>query len=111
VEEIIEFMGITFHLSPGQRACFKYEDGTYTGYASNRTKLDTFFQILTDIEADKRRRQWEAIPPNIRKLAEQIHKRRNPEKITAAICGMIRTGAILGVNGGLKNEHDRSGTA
>jgi len=111
VEEIIEFMGITFHLSPGQRACFKYEDGTYTGYASNRTKLDTFSQILTDIEADKRRRQWEAIPPNIRKLAEQIHKRRNPEKITAAICGMIRTGAILGVNGGLKNEHDRSGTA
>lgn len=80
MEEIIEFMGITFHLSPGQRACFKYEDGTYTGYASNRTKLDTFFQILTDIEADKRRRQWEAIPPNIRKLAEQIHKRRNPEK-------------------------------
>lgn len=62
--------------------------------------MDTFFRILTDIEADKRRRQWEAIPPNIRKLAEQIYKRRNPEKITAAICEMIRTGAILGVKGG-----------
>ena len=109
--ETFECGGITFHLATGQRACFKYEDGTYTGYASNRTKLDTFFRILTDIEADKRRRQWEAIPPNIRKLAEQIHKRRNPEKITAAICEMIRTGAILGVNGGLKNEHDRPGTA
>ena len=55
VEEIIEFMGITFHLSPGQRACFKYEDGTYTGYASNRTKLDTFFP-----DSDRHRGRQEA---------------------------------------------------
>lgn len=102
VEEIIKFMGITFHLSPGQRACFKYEDGTYTGYASNRTKLDTFFRILTDIEADKRRRQWEAIPPNIRKLAERIHEKQDPEKVTAALCDIIRIWGALGEKGRAK---------
>ena len=109
--ETFECGGITFHLSPGQKACFKYENGTYTGYASNRTKLDTFFRILADIEADKKRRQWEAIPPNIRKLAEQIHGKQDPEKVTAALCDIIRVWAAWEEKGGLKDGHDKPGIA
>ena len=45
---------------------------------------------------DKDKAMIQAIPPNIRKLAEQIHKKRNPKKITAAICGMTRLESFSG---------------
>ena len=75
MNETIVLHGITFHLIPGQKPCFQYdmESGTYTGYIDPDIDMDSLMELLDAIEEDKRR--YEAIPPNILKLALHMHRR------------------------------------
>ena len=90
MSDTIVFRGVTYHLIPGLAPCFQYDmkTNTYTGYVDPKLKFDKFVELANAIDADKRSR-YEAIPPNIRKLAEYIHTKRNPKLVTEALIAYL----------------------
>ena len=92
MNETIVYHGITFHLIPGQKPCFQYdiENAVYTGYIDPDIDMDSLMELLDAIEEDKRQR-YEAIPPNILKLA--LHMRRkgiDPKVGTEMLCALLK---------------------
>ena len=92
--DTLEFHGVTFYHIPGQKACFKVENGIHYGYVSPRAHSDTLYKLIDAIKEDKRRR-LEELPPNIRRLVERIYQKPNPKKIIAVICELIQSGAVF----------------
>lgn len=91
MNETIVYRGITFHLIPGQKPCFQYdiERAVYTGYIAPDIDMDSLMELLDAIEEDKRR--YEAIPPNILKLAQHMRKKGIDPKVGAdMLCALLK---------------------
>ena len=76
---------------PGQKPCFQYdiERAVYTGYIAPDIDMDSLMELLDAIEEDKRR--YEAIPPNILRLALHMHKKGiEPKAGTEMLCALLK---------------------
>lgn len=76
---------------PGQKPCFQYdiERAVYTGYIAPDIDMDSLMELLDAIEEDKRR--YEAIPPNILRLALHMHKKGiEPKAGTEILCALLK---------------------